>query len=83
MVESIHAHCGIVRTSAQVAGYTPPEWPSQEMPKQMHLDVIVDELDVAEAAALDLGATKHGHQPGTSFRVFLDPPVHPFCLCVD
>ena len=49
----------------------------------MHLDVIVDDLDVAEAAVLDLGTTKHGHQPGTSFRVFLDPPGHPFCLCVD
>jgi hypothetical protein len=49
----------------------------------MHLDVIVDDLDAAEAAVLSLGATKHEHQPGTSFRVFLDPAGHPFCLCVD
>ena len=34
-----------------------------------------------EAAVLELGATKHDHQPGTSFRVFLDPAGHPFCLC--
>jgi predicted enzyme related to lactoylglutathione lyase len=67
----------------QVEGYTPPDWPSQKIPQQMHLDVIVDDLDVAEAAVLDLGATKHEHQPGTSFRVFLDPAGHPFCLCVD
>jgi hypothetical protein len=49
----------------------------------MHLDVIVDDLDEAEAAVLELGATKAEHQPGTTFRVFLDPAGHPFCLCID
>jgi hypothetical protein len=29
------------------------------------------------------GATKHEHQPGMSFRVFLDPAGHPFCLGLD
>ena len=67
----------------QVEAYSPPRWPTQEAPQQMHLDVIVDDLDAAEAAVLDLGATKHEHQPGTSFRVFLDPAGHPFCLCLD
>jgi hypothetical protein len=66
----------------QVAGYAPPAWPAQQVPQQMHLDVIVDDLDKAEAAVLELGATKHEHQPGTTFRVFLDPAGHPFCLCV-
>jgi len=66
----------------QVEGYTPPNWPSQGTPQQMHLDVIVDDLDVAEAQVIALGATRHDHQPGTSFRVFLDPAGHPFCLCV-
>ena len=34
--------------------------------------------------APDLGATKHDHQPKPdSFRVFLDPAGHPFCLCWD
>jgi hypothetical protein len=47
----------------------------------MHLDVIVDDLDTAEAAVLGLGAVKHDHQPGTSSRVFLDLAGHPFCLC--
>jgi hypothetical protein len=65
----------------QVTEYTPPDWPAQEIPQQMHLDVIVDDLDIGEAAVLGLGATKHEHQPGTSFRVFLDPAGHPFCLC--
>jgi predicted enzyme related to lactoylglutathione lyase len=67
----------------QVQAYTPPSWPGQQVPQQMHLDVIVDDLDATEAAVLDLGATKHEHQPGTSFRVFLDPAGHPFCLCVE
>jgi Glyoxalase-like domain len=67
----------------QVADYTSPEWPAQRIPQQMHVDVVVAELDAAEAAVLELGATKHEHQPGTTFRVFLDPAGHPFCLCVD
>jgi predicted enzyme related to lactoylglutathione lyase len=66
-----------------VADYNPPRWPAQEVPQQMHLDVIVDDLDAAESAVLELGATKHEHQPGTTFRVFLDPAGHPFCLCVE
>ncbi len=66
----------------QVAHYTPPQWPGQEQPQQLHLDVMVDDLDQAEAATLALGATRHEHQPGTTFRVLLDPAGHPFCLCV-
>jgi predicted enzyme related to lactoylglutathione lyase len=66
-----------------VEGYTAPEWPGQEVPQQMHVDVMVDDLDAAEGPVLELGASKHEHQPGTSFRVFLDPAGHPFCLCVD
>ena len=65
----------------KVDGFTAPRWPGQEVPQQMHIDVDVDDLDAAEAAVLELGATKHDHQPGTTFRVFLDPAGHPFCLC--
>jgi predicted enzyme related to lactoylglutathione lyase len=78
----VRAEYGQCISFQQVDGYTPPVWPTQELPQQMHLDVIVDDLDGAEAAVLDLGATKHPHQPGTSFRVFLDPAGHPFCLCL-
>ena len=79
----IRADYGQCISFQQVDPYTPPGWPDQEVPQQMHLDVMVDDLDAAEAAVLDLGATKHDHQPGKSFRVFLDPAGHPFCLCVD
>lgn len=67
----------------QVENYQAPNWPAQEVPQQMHLDVIVDDLDAGEKAVTALGATKAEVQPGTSFRVFLDPAGHPFCLCVD
>jgi hypothetical protein len=66
-----------------VENYRPPQWPGQEVPQQMHLDVVVDDLDEGEAAVLQLGATKHEHQPGETFRVFLDPAGHPFCLCIN
>ncbi|MBM9458535.1 VOC family protein [Nocardioides sp. zg-536] len=65
----------------RVEGFQAPSWPGQEVPQQFHVDVDVDDLDEGEAAVLGLGATKHAHQPGTSFRVFLDPAGHPFCLC--
>lgn len=66
----------------QVDDYSAPEWPGQEHPQQMHLDVVVDDLDTGEATVLDLGASKAAHQPGQTFRVFLDPAGHPFCLCL-
>jgi hypothetical protein len=79
----VRAEHGQCISFQQVDGYAAPAWPTQDPPQQMHLDVIVDDLDAAESAVLDLGATKHPHQPGTSFRVYLDPAGHPFCLCVN
>lgn len=61
--------------------YRAPDWPGQDSPQQMHLDVMVEDLDAGEKAVLGLGATKTEHHPGESFRVFLDPAGHPFCLC--
>jgi predicted enzyme related to lactoylglutathione lyase len=78
----VRADYGQCLSFQQVVDYTPPVWPGQQVPQQMHLDVVVDDLDAAEAAVVELGATRHDHQPGTTFRVFLDPAGHPFCLCV-
>jgi len=78
----IRAEYGQCLSFQKVAGYRAPNWPTQDVPQQMHLDVMVDDLDAGEAAVLELGATKAEHQPGTTFRVFLDPAGHPFCLCV-
>jgi len=78
----IRAEYGDAVGFQKVDAFTPPRWPGQDLPQQMHLDVVVDDLDAGQAAVLELGATKHEHQPGTSFRVFLDPAGHPFCLCL-
>jgi catechol 2,3-dioxygenase-like lactoylglutathione lyase family enzyme len=64
----------------QVADYRPPQWPGAEHPQQLHLDLEVADLDAGEAAVVALGARKHEVQPGETFRVFLDPAGHPFCL---
>lgn len=61
--------------------YRAPVWPGAEVPQQAHLDFYVPDLDEGERQVLKLGATKAEYQPGTSFRVFLDPVGHPFCLC--
>jgi predicted enzyme related to lactoylglutathione lyase len=79
----IRADYGQCISFQRVDDYTAPDWPGQGLPQQMHLDVNVEDLDAAEAAVVALGATKHEHQPGTSFRVFLDPAGHPFCLCIN
>jgi predicted enzyme related to lactoylglutathione lyase len=78
----VRADYGQCISFQQVQGYTRPDWPTQDLPQQMHLDVVVDDLDAAEEAVLGLGATKHSYQPGSTFRVFLDPAGHPFCLCL-
>ncbi|WP_134764919.1 VOC family protein [Nocardioides sp. 1609] len=78
----VRADYGACLCFQQVEDYRRPTWPTQEVPQQSHLDVVVDDLDVAEQAVVELGATRHEHQPGTTFRVFLDPAGHPFCLCL-
>lgn len=76
------APAGGVALAFQLApDHRPPEWPGAEHPQQVHLDLDVPDLDAAEEQVLALGARKHEHQPGTTFRVFLDPAGHPFCLC--
>ncbi len=64
----------------RVDGYTAPRWPDPAFPQQLHFDVLVEDLDAAEAATLALGATRVPSD-GTTFRVFLDPVGKPFCLC--
>ncbi|HVE17556.1 MAG TPA: VOC family protein [Ilumatobacteraceae bacterium] len=61
--------------------HVPPNWPSADHPQQAHLDFSVDDLDVGEAAIIAVGARKAEVQPEPdSFRVYLDPAGHPFCL---
>lgn len=62
-----------------------PVWPGQNGEQQMmlHLDVAVDDLEVAVTAAVENGATVAGFQPQDSVRVLFDPEGHPFCLYLD
>jgi catechol 2,3-dioxygenase-like lactoylglutathione lyase family enzyme len=59
--------------------HVPPQWPDPGHPQQAHLDVLVADLDAAEAQVLALGATALPHRT-RGFRVFADPAGHPFCL---
>ena len=62
-------------------GHVPPTWPEGAVPQQLHLDFDCDDLDIGEEAVIALGAVKTAVQPEPdSFRVFLDPAGHPFCL---
>ena len=57
-------------------GGRPPTWPDPAVPQQIHLDVMVDDLDAADRAVQAAGARlldADGH-------VFADPAGHPFCL---
>ena len=61
----------------------PPTWPEGNIPQQIHIDFDVPDLDEAEEFAVSIGARKvPGDVGDDSFRVFLDPTGHPFCLCL-
>ena len=56
--------------------HQPPRWPDPEHPQQMHLDVMVDDVDAAEPMVLALGARRLAGGD----HVYADPAGHPFCL---
>jgi Glyoxalase-like domain len=66
----------------RVADYTPPQWPDQAHPQQMHLDIDVADFDGADATALELGAkpASEVHGDKDRWRTYTDPAGHPFCL---
>ncbi|MFI1769025.1 VOC family protein [Streptomyces sp. NPDC020800] len=65
----------------RLADYRPPTWPDPAQEKQAHIELGVDDLDIAEKRLLDLGAAKPAFQPSPDrWRVLLDPAGHPFCI---
>jgi len=62
--------------------YVRPVWPAGPDDPQMsvHLDIHVEDLEVAGAHAEKAGATRADFQPQEDVRVYLDPDGHPFCL---
>jgi Glyoxalase-like domain len=76
-VRTEHAWLSAIR----VDGYRPPTWPDDTVPKQIHLDLDVEDLGAAVAAAERLGAVAARFQPAPEARrIMLDPAGHPFCL---
>jgi catechol-2,3-dioxygenase len=74
---------GLVIIIDRIENHRPPDWPDCTVPKQFHLEILVDDLDSGERAVLALGARKAGAQPQPDrWRVMLDPSGHPFCLTV-
>jgi catechol 2,3-dioxygenase-like lactoylglutathione lyase family enzyme len=63
-------------------------WPDPQVPQQLHLDLIVadvDELAAQRERALALGATMlldRFNDPEEPLYVFADPAGHPFCIYV-
>ena len=64
--------------------YVRPVWPGKGSDPRMmlHLDIEVDDLDSATAAAVARGAVLADFQPQEDVRVCLDPDGHPFCLWI-
>ncbi|TMR00800.1 VOC family protein [Actinomadura soli] len=62
--------------------YKAPTWPASAGTQQMmaHLDIEVDDLDVAGEHAEATGAVLADFQPDEDVRVYIDPVGHPFCL---
>jgi catechol 2,3-dioxygenase-like lactoylglutathione lyase family enzyme len=83
----LHVGGGWALSFQRADDYAPPTWPTGARPQQFHLDVTVDDIEASEPGVLALGATLHEVQPGIddgdTFRVYLDPAGHPFCLCWD
>ncbi|MGW5364889.1 VOC family protein [Actinopolymorpha pittospori] len=59
-----------------------PRWPDPAYPQQAHLDLIVDDLEVAARTVLKLGGTKLADKGDVyDIDIFADPVGHPFCMC--
>lgn len=76
---TLHTASGQVLGFQRVAEYQAPSWPDPGKPQQFHLDIAVPDLDRAQAAVAELGATSLDAS-NEVWRVFADPAGHPFCL---
>jgi catechol 2,3-dioxygenase-like lactoylglutathione lyase family enzyme len=66
----------------EVDSYQPPTWPSSDVPMQVHLDLWVDDLELAEEQLRRLDAvTADPQPPGPGGLVVMrDPAGHLFCI---
>lgn len=74
---------GLLLSFERIDRHQPPTWPAGQIPKQMHLDLAVDDLDAEERRITGHGAGKAAVQPNPDkWRVLVDPAGHPFCITV-
>jgi catechol 2,3-dioxygenase-like lactoylglutathione lyase family enzyme len=77
-----------VLTIQEKKATTPPTWPSEEVPMQMHMDFTVptvEDLERHRERAEALGARllfDRSTDDGEPLYVLADPAGHPFCLLV-
>lgn len=76
---------GAPRIGVQLApDHIRPQWPEGQ-PQQVHLDLVVEEIEPAHERVMDLGAAllqpEAENDSPNAFRVYADPAGHPFCLC--
>lgn len=77
---------GAPKVGVQLApDHVPPQWPDGSPPQQIHLDLVVDEIEPAHQKVINLGAqllqAEEDNDDDDAFRVYTDPAGHPFCLC--
>ncbi|MGB8403792.1 MAG: VOC family protein [Mycobacterium sp.] len=71
----------VLLTFQRVAEHQAASWPGGAVPKQLHLELAVSDLDASEARMVALGATKAEVQPNPDgWRVLIDPAGHPLCI---
>ena len=71
----------VLITVHRIRDHRRPQWPTGEVPKQLHFELAVSDLDEGEQAAVALGATLASTQPNPDrWRVLIDPAGHPFCV---
>jgi catechol 2,3-dioxygenase-like lactoylglutathione lyase family enzyme len=59
--------------------HRPPQWPDPSRPQQFHLDIMVDDADMARSRVVEMGGRQLAEKDGTH-GVYADPVGHPFCL---
>ncbi|MBR8742760.1 VOC family protein [Nocardiopsis sp. MG754419] len=67
----------------RVDPYRSPAWPDPERPQQLHFEIVVEDIEAAEARVLRWGArllARVEEDPANLYRVYADPAGHPFCL---
>ena len=72
---------GLWITAQRVENHRRANWPDEEVAKQIHLDLAVDDLEASSVRAVGLGARLARVQPAPDrYLVLIDLAGHPFCL---